>query len=140
MCVFVFSPHSLLLGFYLRKIELATLTLAAPLNSVAGLCGPALCPGLVLLLSLSGWALWPGFVSGRAVPKQLEALEKYTCIRFHQHWNFRSRRRRRKNDDAVWGLCWYNYLLYCIVYDIDIIYICICLEMRIGGRSTGPEV
>ena len=31
------------------------LVLAAPLNSVAGLCGPALCPGLVLLLSLS----WP---------------------------------------------------------------------------------
>ena len=25
-----------------------------------------------------------------AVPKQLEALEKYTCIRFQQHWNFRS--------------------------------------------------
>ena len=38
------------------------LVLAAPLNSVAGLCGPALCPGLVLLLSLS-WprprTLWP---------------------------------------------------------------------------------
>ena len=84
----VFSPNSLLLGFYHRKQELATLTgrapelcgwalwpgsvsgpclllssscpplvlvLAAPLNSVAGLCGPALCPGLVLRLSLS----WP---------------------------------------------------------------------------------
>ena len=51
------------------------LVLAAPLNSVAGLCGPALCPGLVLLLcsscpslgcahELCGWALWPGSVAG----------------------------------------------------------------------------
>ena len=73
-----FSPNSLLLGFYLRKKELATLTgrtpelcgwalrpgsvsgpcpplvliLAAPLNSV-GLCGPVggSCPPLVLVLS-----------------------------------------------------------------------------------------
>ena len=64
-------------------------SLAAPLNSVAGLCGPTLCPGLVLLLSsscspsslllgfhlkkelatltdrapeLCGWALCPGLV------------------------------------------------------------------------------
>ena len=47
---FSFSPNSLLLRFYLGKKELATLTGAA-LNSVAGLCGWALCPGLVLLLS-----------------------------------------------------------------------------------------
>ena len=63
----LFSPNSLLLGFYLRKIELATLTGRAPelcgwalssswprplnsVNSVAGLCSWALCPGLVLLL------------------------------------------------------------------------------------------
>ena len=38
------SPNSLLLGFYLRKIELATLTGRAP--------------------ELCGWALWPGSVSG----------------------------------------------------------------------------
>ena len=45
----VFSPSSLLLGFYLRKKELATLTGRAPeLGSVAGPC-----PLLVLLLSLS---------------------------------------------------------------------------------------
>ena len=44
--VCVFSPNSLLLGFYLRKKELATLTGRAP-----ELCGWALCPGLVLLLS-----------------------------------------------------------------------------------------
>ena len=55
----VFSPNSLLLGFYLRKKSWPH-SLAAPLNSVAGLCGLALCPGLVLLLSsvagLCGWA------------------------------------------------------------------------------------
>ena len=44
--MFVFYPNSLLLGFYLRKEELATLTGRAP-----ELCGWALCPGLVLLLS-----------------------------------------------------------------------------------------
>ena len=52
----LYSPNSLLLGFYLRKKELATLTGRAP-----ELCGWALCPGLVLLLSfvagLCGWAL-----------------------------------------------------------------------------------
>ena len=42
----LYSPNSLLLGFYLRKKELATLTGRAP-----ELCGWALCPGLVLLLS-----------------------------------------------------------------------------------------
>ena len=73
-----FSPNSLLLGFYLRKKKSWPHSRAAPLNSVAGLCGWALCPGLVLLLScvtgckpcplssswprpeLCGWALWAG--------------------------------------------------------------------------------
>ena len=59
----IFSPSSLLLGFYLRKKELATLTDRAPelcgralfyvqaLSSSSPLCAWALCPGLVLLLS-----------------------------------------------------------------------------------------
>ena len=49
------QTNSLLLGFYLRKIELATLT-----GRAAELCGWALCPGLVL--QLCGWALCPGLV------------------------------------------------------------------------------
>ena len=82
-----FSPSSLLLGFYLgRKKESWPHSLAAPLNSVAGLCqalssscppwlgsvfrpcaplvlcGWALCPGLVLLLSSAGRALLLGLV------------------------------------------------------------------------------
>ena len=83
------SPNSLLLGFYLRKIELATLTgrapelcgwalcpgsvsgpspplvlvLAAPLNSVARLLSSS-CPCLGRAPELCGWALWPGSVSG----------------------------------------------------------------------------
>ena len=27
-------------------------------------------------------------MSGRAVPKQLEVLEQFTCVRFHQHGTF----------------------------------------------------
>ena len=53
--LFIFSPNSLLLGFYLRKIELAThwplvllLSLSWPRPE---LCGPAPCPGLVLVLA-----------------------------------------------------------------------------------------
>ena len=66
-------------------------SLAAPLNSVAGLCVQALsssCPlwlGLVLFLSsfcpclgrapeLCGWALWPGSVSGSCPPLVLLVL------------------------------------------------------------------
>ena len=49
-------PPLVLCGWALSSSCLPlVLVLAAPLNSVAGLCGPALCPGLVLLLSLS----WP---------------------------------------------------------------------------------
>ena len=79
--VCVFSPNSLLLGFYLTKKSWPH-SLAAPLNSVAGLCGwvPWLgsksrpCPPLVLCgwalfcvqalssLVLCGWALCPGLV------------------------------------------------------------------------------
>ena len=67
------SPGSLLLGFYLTKKGWPH-SLAAPLNSVAGLCaqalsslvllcGWALCPGLVLLL-----CLWLGSVSSPCPP------------------------------------------------------------------------
>ena len=66
-----FSPNSYSWGSILEKIKLATLTGRAP-----ELCGWALCPGLVLLLSsvaglcvqglsplvLCGWALWLGLV------------------------------------------------------------------------------
>ena len=88
------SPNSLLLGFYLRNIELATLTCRAPelcgwvLSSscprlgrtpeLCQLCGWALCPGLVLLLSSvaglcvqalsSSCPLWLGSVSRPCPP------------------------------------------------------------------------
>ena len=90
--VCVFSPNSLLLGFYLTKKSWPH-SLAAPLNSVAGLCGwvPWLgsvsrpCPPLVLCgwalfcvqalsLVLCGWALCPGLVLLLAAPLNLAGL------------------------------------------------------------------
>ena len=80
-CVFSFffwgsSPNSLLLEFYLRKIELATLTGRA-LNSVAGLCVQSLsssCPlwlgsvaGLCVQALSSSCPLWLGSVAGLCV-------------------------------------------------------------------------
>ena len=73
-----FSPTSLLLGFYLRKKEVATLTGRAPelcgwaaCVQALSLCGWALSPGLVLLCPFSelcGWALWLGSVSRPCPP------------------------------------------------------------------------
>ena len=73
------SPNSLLLGFYLRKKRAGHTPWPRP-----ELCGWALCPGLVLLLSsmaglcsvsrpcpllvLCGWALWLGSVSRPCPP------------------------------------------------------------------------
>ena len=111
------------------------LVLTAPLNSVARLLSsscpclgrpPELYPPLVLVLAapgsvsgscpclgrgpeLYGCALWPGSMSGRAVPKQLEAPGKYICVRFHQHGNFGVDADAEKNADAVWGLYWYKF-------------------------------
>ena len=50
---------------------LLVLVLAVPLNSVAGLCGPALCPGLLgRAPELCGWSLWPGLLE-RSVAEQI---------------------------------------------------------------------
>ena len=52
----------------------------ASLNSVAGVCDPALCPGLVLLLCLSwpclelcGWSLWLSLLE-RSVAERITML------------------------------------------------------------------
>ena len=81
--IYIVFPKQFTVGVYLRK-ESWPHSLAAPLNSVAGLCGLALwpgsvsgsCPPLVLVLAtplnsvawLCGRALWPVSVSGSCPP------------------------------------------------------------------------